>query len=229
MSLQNELYRGEGRGAITNDGCAVELYRLLPYRGELDIFDRLLARGSEILELGCGTGRLTEALLDAGHRVTAVDNSPEMLRHVRGDAEKVLANIEDLELQRRFDVALLASCLVNTPIDSMRRAQLSTCRRHLTAAGTLIFERFDPSWLRDVEPGAVGRLGEVAVAVEQVARDGELVSLSLRYSTHAEDWRQHFTAVVLDDGDVQHALTECGFGAVEWIDARWGWARACAS
>jgi len=88
------------------------LYRLLPYRGELAIFGRLLPRRSAILELGCGTGRLTEALLDAGHKVTAVDNSPEMLRHVRDDADKVLANIEHLELRRRFDVALLASCLV---------------------------------------------------------------------------------------------------------------------
>ena len=201
------------------------LYRLLPYRGELAIFGRLLPRRSAILELGCGTGRLTEALLDAGHQVTAVDNSPEMLRHVRDDADKVLANIEHLELRRRFDVALLASCLVNTPIDSMRRAQLSACRRHLTGAGTLIFERFDPSWLRGVEPGAVGRLGEVALAVERVARDGELVSLSLRYSTDAEDWRQHFTAVVLDDDDLQRALTETGFGSVEWIDSRWGCAR----
>jgi len=53
MSPQKVLYRGEGRGAITNDGCAVELYRLLPYRGELAIFDRLLARRSAILDLGC--------------------------------------------------------------------------------------------------------------------------------------------------------------------------------
>jgi len=58
-----------------------------------------------------------------------------------------------------------------------------------------------------------------------VARDGKLVSLSLRYSTDAEDWRQHFTAVVLDDDDLQRALTETGFGSVEWIDSRWGCAR----
>lgn len=226
VNVEGALYRGEGRGPITGDGCAVELYRLLPYRGELAIFDRFLSPRSSVLELGCGTGRLTGSFLAAGHAVTAVDNSAEMLRHVPDDATKVHANIEDLELDHHFDVALLASCLVNTPLDSSRHAQLAACRRHLAPAGLLIFERFEPSWLRSVAKGPVGSLGEVGVSVEHVARDGNLVSLSLRYATATEEWRQHFAAIVLDDADVQRDLTGSGFGAIEWIDCRWGAARA---
>jgi len=63
--------------------------------------------------VGCGTGRITHPLVALGHPVVAVDESPEMLAHVR-DAEKVCARIEHLALGRRFDVVLLASHLINT-------------------------------------------------------------------------------------------------------------------
>lgn len=225
VNLASALYRGEGRGPITRDGCAVELYRNLPYRDELALFGHLLSRPSSVLELGSGTGRLTRALLGAGHEVTAVDNSEDMLRHVPDDAAKVVSNIEDLDLPRRFDVALLASCLLNTPVETLRRKQLSVCRRHVVPGGVLIFERFDPQWLRRVEIGPLGSLAGVDLAVERVVRDGDLVSLSLRYATATEAWRQHFTALALDDHDVQRALDESGFRAVEWIDSRWGFAR----
>src|SRR5690348_4933199 len=39
----------------------------------------LLAPGSLVLELGCGSGALTRYLVEAGHRVIATDASPAML------------------------------------------------------------------------------------------------------------------------------------------------------
>ncbi|SEP52108.1 hypothetical protein SAMN04489732_118204 [Amycolatopsis saalfeldensis] len=63
-----------------------------------------------------------------GHRVVAVDDSPEMLAHVRG-AETVCARIGDLRLGRRFDVVLLGSHLLNTPDPAQARALLATARR----------------------------------------------------------------------------------------------------
>ena len=86
--------RGEGPGVITRDGCAVDLYRRMPYRGELELLAPYLPVGCSVLELGCGTGRLTHRLLDKGHDVTAVDNSEDMLRHVSDAAHKVCCDIE---------------------------------------------------------------------------------------------------------------------------------------
>src|SRR5262245_17901578 len=40
-------------------------------------------RGLDVVDLGCGTGRHTLWLANAGARVTAVDFSPEMLRRAR--------------------------------------------------------------------------------------------------------------------------------------------------
>ena len=42
-----------------------------------------LARGSLTLEIGCGTGKLTEALVERGLRVEAVDPGPSMIALAR--------------------------------------------------------------------------------------------------------------------------------------------------
>ena len=56
------------------DMCAPGILRLL---------EPTLARGGLVVELGCGSGRLTRHLVDAGHRVVATDGSPSMLALAR--------------------------------------------------------------------------------------------------------------------------------------------------
>ena len=214
--------RGEGEGVITQDGCAVEVYRRFPYRGELDLLASHLPARCSVLELGCGTGRLTGPLLERGHAVTAVDNSPEMLRHVPGGAIQACCDIEQLELGRTFDRVLLASNLINIGDDTARRLQLGTCRSHLSLGGALLFQRFDPAWLRAVEPGPFPSVGEVEIAIERVVRQGSAVHISVRYDVGNARWRHHFTARLLEDDDVRLTLLESGFREPAWIDARWG-------
>jgi SAM-dependent methyltransferase len=45
----------------------------------LALLEPVLARNGLVLEIGCGSGLLTRALVDAGHRVIATDASPAML------------------------------------------------------------------------------------------------------------------------------------------------------
>lgn len=47
--------------------------------GILALLEPVRRRGGLVLELGCGSGRLTRHLVDAGHRVLATDASPAML------------------------------------------------------------------------------------------------------------------------------------------------------
>ena len=42
-----------------------------------------LEAGSRVLEIGCGTGKLTEALVERGLRVDAVDPGPSMIELAR--------------------------------------------------------------------------------------------------------------------------------------------------
>lgn len=107
---------------ITPDGCAVDFYALMPAFGEPAIVHDAAGPGASILELGSGAGRVTHPLVALGHPVVAVDESPEMLAHVRG-TETVQARIEDLALDRRFDAVLLASHLINADAPTMRTAE----------------------------------------------------------------------------------------------------------
>jgi SAM-dependent methyltransferase len=98
----------------------------LPPCGEAELVDEVVAPGVEILELGCGAGRITHELIRLGHPVVAVDESAEMLAHVHG-AELVHARIEEPDLGRRFLCVLLASQFVNVE-DDERTTRSSTAR-----------------------------------------------------------------------------------------------------
>ena len=66
---------GEGPGEQTFDGCSVDFYaRLKADEDELRSIKLGIAPPATMLELGCGTGRLTHPLTAAGFTITAVDN-----------------------------------------------------------------------------------------------------------------------------------------------------------
>src|ERR1700736_5433386 len=60
--------------------------------GILAFLEPVRKRGGLVLEIGCGSGLLTERLIAAGHRVVATDASPAMLRLARG----VTSGAEDI-------------------------------------------------------------------------------------------------------------------------------------
>ena len=117
----------------TPDGSPVEVYLHLPAGGDAELVHGAIPDGADILELGCGVGRVTHEFVRLGHPVVAVDESTEMLAHVRG-AETVRARIEDLHLDRRFACVLMMSHLVNTE-DSQRSAFLTAAARHVVPDG----------------------------------------------------------------------------------------------
>ena len=126
---------------VAPDGSPVEVYLRLPSRGEGELVAAALPPPASLLELGCGTGRVTQQLVARGYSVVAVDESPEMLAHVR-DAETVCARIEELDLGRRFDAVLLLSNLLTVEAEQ-RRAFLEACARH---GDLLVVETLPLAW-----------------------------------------------------------------------------------
>lgn len=217
-------FSGSGPGIQTPDGCSVEMYRSLPYMGELEPVVALLETAVSVLELGCGTGRLTRRLVECGAHVTAVDNSAHMLAALGDGVVAVESDIESLNLQTSFDAVLLASCLINHPSPAVRKTFVVSAYRHLRSGGRLLLERHDPDWLRTVQPGPAGKASEFAVYVEEVTRKAELVHMALRFELAGQVWRQSFFAVALDKAQIEELLAEVGFIKICWHGRNNQWA-----
>jgi SAM-dependent methyltransferase len=76
---------------VTRDGSLVEVYRRLPAIGEAELIQRAIPAGATVLDLGCGTGRITRGLVAVGHPVTGVDDSPAMIAELPPNVTGVVA------------------------------------------------------------------------------------------------------------------------------------------
>jgi SAM-dependent methyltransferase len=211
-------------GAVAPDGSPVELYLLLPSFGEPDIVHRAIPTGAEILELGAGVGRMTHELIHLGHPVTAVDESPEMLAHIRG-ATTIRARIEELDLDRRFDGVLLASHFVNAADPVERSQMLAACARHVAADGRVVIEAYPADW----HPRAGDMAGRDALEIRYLRADwdGSTVTAEIEYRVGDRRWTQGpFTAAVLDESALVASLGEAGLAFDGWLDDRRTWLAA---
>jgi SAM-dependent methyltransferase len=153
-------------------------------------------------------------LIALGHPVVAVDESPEMLAHVRG-ARTVLAGIEGLDLGMRFDVVVLSSHLVNVPDDDQRAAFLATCARHVVETGCVVMQRHPVSWFDTLEPTRRSRpTGEgepVTFVLDGISRPApDLVAATAEYLVGERHWTQTFVARRLDDDALRRDLFAVG-------------------
>jgi SAM-dependent methyltransferase len=76
-----------------------------------------LPKGAAVLDLGCGTGRDTRALIEAGMTVTAIDGSPEMARETErrtGMTVRVML-FENLDDVGAFDGIWANASLLHVP------------------------------------------------------------------------------------------------------------------
>jgi SAM-dependent methyltransferase len=113
-----------------------------------------LVRSGPVLDLACGTGRLTIPLARAGKQVVGADLSAEMLQRARSSAsaqglELDLRRIDmrDFDLEgRKFDLIIVATNSLLHLQDYLEfRGFFRSVARHLTAGGRLIFDVFVPS------------------------------------------------------------------------------------
>jgi SAM-dependent methyltransferase len=204
------------------EGSQPELYLQLPDVGESQLVHRVVAAGAPILELGCGTGRITRGLLEMRHPVTAVDNDQEMLSHVPKTAEVVLSDIETLKLETSFPVVLLASNLINNPHQSVRSKLLATCRSHVSEEGVVILQRYQPD-LEGWEPGDWMDRGPVVVRISRFERQGDHFTASIQYRRGDRGWTQHFSAVVLDDEALRAELADAGLRLERMMEPEGTW------
>jgi len=122
---------------------------ILPYydeslkdRGDLPFWESIATRwGSKrILELGCGTGRVTSVLVKHA-AVTAVDLLIEMLRRASKKARLVVADLRQFEFREPFDLIVLADDPMAHLISIDDRARvMQLIADHLTPDGRVVIE-----------------------------------------------------------------------------------------
>ncbi len=102
--------------------------------------------GMRVLEIGCGTGAVTERLVERGARVTAIDQNPQMMEQARARLseapeeavtwiEKTAAEIDSLEAEG-FDAVASSFCLSEMSA-SERGYVLREAARRLKPGGVL--------------------------------------------------------------------------------------------
>lgn len=207
---------------VAPDGSPVDLYARLPDLGEAELIHEAVPADAEILELGAGAGRVTHSLVALGHPVVAVDNSAEMLELVRG-AETVQANIETLDLGRRFPVVVLASNFINHADAAKRRELLACCARHVHADGQVLLQGFPQDW----EPSTDwSELGDVRLRLRSYDVEDTIVTGEMEYVFDDRQVVHPFESKLLADGELDDDLAFVGLRRGRTLDERGSWIEA---
>ena len=113
--------------------------------------------GGPVLDLACGTGRLTIPIARRGLRCVGVDVAEPMLARARAKSaglpiEYLAADCRTLALDERFGFALLTGHAYQAFLgDDDQRAVLAVIARHLRPGGGLVFENRNPA-ARELTP-----------------------------------------------------------------------------
>lgn len=126
--------------------------------------------GGNILELACGTGRVTLPLAQSGHDVWGIDLSEAMLarlaekmaglpKDVRSRVHISLGDMTAFDLGRTFALIIIPFRSFQLLTEHVaQRACLARVRRHLATGGRFIldvfkpYDRIDSSWIRRETP-----------------------------------------------------------------------------
>ncbi len=120
--------------------------------GIVELLAPVRARNGLVLELGCGSGLLTRALIAAGHRVSATDASPAMLeiaRKVVGDGAQLRRlTLPDERLPEADAIVAVGHPLNYLPDQGAFERALIAIASALRPGGVLAFDVCDLQWGR---------------------------------------------------------------------------------
>lgn len=190
---------------------------------------RVGAGPGRLLEIGCGTGRLSVDLAAQGWCVTGLDPTPAMLAIARARpggetvtwVEGTAPDLPDaLPQDARFDVAVMTGHVSQVFLtDAEASATLEAVRACLRPGGRLLFETRNPlvreweSWTEaeSAEEVAVPGVGPVRVHYQWVGRQGDCVTFDTRFAFGPDDVAvARHTLRFPDDRTVERLLTAAG-------------------
>ena len=134
------------------------------YKKRAEYFRTLLMRygvkdGAEIVDLGCGTGKLTSELAEMGYDMTGVDISPDMLCEARNNASDkgldillLCQSMDELDLYGTVDAAISTFDSINhlESAESVKET-FKKVGLFMNPGGIFIFDINTPSKLKGLD------------------------------------------------------------------------------
>lgn len=111
-----------------------------------------------VVDIACGTGKMTELLAKMGFSLVGVDSSVEMLNLATAKCPRatfVLQDMEKLSLQRRFDMAIAVNDAVNYVPPQRLAPFFAKVADSLASGAPFVFDISSPRKLRDILDGNV--------------------------------------------------------------------------
>jgi SAM-dependent methyltransferase len=201
----------------------------------LPILDRLvlseLPAGTHLLDLCCGAGHLTRALVGRGYRVTGLDGSAEMLRYAQENApgdEFIWADARTFSSPPSFHAALSTFDSLNhvLRLEELRRV-FENVHGALLAGGVFLFdlnmeEAYRTQWHKS---SAIVETDHIFIAqggYQPHKRLGRTEVVMLRGWADGH-WRRSDVLLwqrCYSRAEVESALKQMGFGSIQASDAR---------
>jgi ubiquinone/menaquinone biosynthesis C-methylase UbiE len=167
--------------------------------------------GSPILELACGTGRITLLLAQAGHDITGIELSPEMLEIAREKLQQLPEDVQsrvslnhgdvtNFQLDKKFAMIIIPWSFKFLLTTDDQLACLRQVRSHLSDDGVFILDLY-PREVIDMNKRDT----------ETVEIDDATITRTFIYSTNILTQLRHTTSlidIVHSDGRVEHLETE---------------------
>ncbi|MBU0943458.1 MAG: class I SAM-dependent methyltransferase [Proteobacteria bacterium] len=185
------------------------------------------AQGSRVLELGCGTGRISQALASSGCHVTGLDFSPPMLAHAQRHKTStplyVCMDMTRMAFNLQFDHILIPYNTLNLLRDeSAIRSCLRQVHDLLQPRGTLLFQLYIPD--RQLIEGNGRKLFQFQV-FPLAQSQGKLIKETLRWFLPEQNeiiLEERYRYRPITEGsvkeDLSHRLTLAGFPRQQWLD-----------
>lgn len=208
--------------AVAPDGSPVALYLALPGDADARSIHGAIPEAADVLELGCGVGRVTRHLAELGHAVTGVDNSQGMLAAFPrlAGVQTILADIASLELRRRFRSVVLASHLINGEAGA---TFLRAAAHHVTDDGVVLIQRHAPGWVDSAQPVS-SEWRDVRLELIDVSHpQAGVMAATAVYTVAGIIYQQPFVAHEVDDERLANLARQVGLCIDGYVDGdpRW--------